>query len=117
MSSVALSPTSTPIQWQPERLRTEQHEWGVAIDPKAERVTERGRQVQEWINEDRAKGWGQVLEFHSLRLRFAARVFDADQMRHDDPFWYVVDGTICDLLNRPRNGLVVVPVNRCGTCE
>ena len=115
MTIVALSPTSAPIQWQPERLRTEQHEWGVAIATEA---TCHGDDVHVWINEQRSKGWGRVMEFHSLRLKVAWRMFGELPRRNDDQRWSEVDAYICDeILTCPNNGLVVVPVNRCGTCE
>ncbi|WP_146228003.1 hypothetical protein [Micromonospora sp. S4605] len=116
MSSVALSQAQAPAQWCPEQLRTEQHEWGVAIDPKADWALEHGRLIQRWVNDQRSKGWGRVMTFHALRRKFAGQVFGDFRMRHDDPFWAVVDGTICDLLNSGHSGLIVVPIDKCTTC-
>lgn len=118
MSIVALSKATTaPAKWLPEQLRTEQHEWGVAVNTTTDRASGHGRVIQCWINEQRSRGWGRVVTFHSLRLKVAGRVFDECNLRHNDPFWDVVDDFICDILNDPRNGLVVVPVDKCGTCE
>ncbi|MHA4950574.1 hypothetical protein ACX27O_24920 [Micromonospora sp. SD19] len=115
MSIVALSPATNRKEWIPEQFRTEQHEWGVAVNTTADRACRHGRTIQRWINDQRSKGWGRVLTFHSLRLKVAWRIFD-ELPRHNDRRWEVVDASICDVLNNPRNGLVVVPVERCGTC-
>ncbi|MEH0842827.1 hypothetical protein V6U81_10605 [Micromonospora sp. CPCC 205711] len=116
MSIVALSPATNRIEWSPEQIRTEQHEWGVAVNTTADRACSHGRTIQRWINDQRSKGWGRVMEFHSLRVKVAWRAFD-ELPRHNDRRWEVVDGFLCDVLNDPNNGLVVVRVDKCGTCE
>ncbi|MEV0153185.1 hypothetical protein AB0H57_05505 [Micromonospora sp. NPDC050686] len=115
MSIVALSTAPPPSKWLPERLRIEQHEWGVAVNVKADRTCRQGRVIQRWINDQRSRGHGLVMTFHCLRLRVAWRTFD-ELPRHNDPRWDVVDQFLCDVLNNPRSGLVLVPLDRCTTC-
>lgn len=117
MSIVALSQAPTPAKWLAEQLRTEQHEWGVAVNTTADRACPNGRVIQAWINDKRSRGHGRVMTFHCLRLMVVGRVFGHWQLRHNDPFWPVVEEFICDILNDPASGLVVVPIDRCTTCE
>lgn len=116
MSIVALSPAAASAQWCPEQLRTEQHEWGVVVDPKATEYTTAGAAIRGWINEQRSKGWGRVMTVHALRPLVAGRIFGAVGLRHDDPTWDDVDAEVCGVLNNRRSGLIVVPIERCTSC-